>query len=340
MSFLKMILLSIRALILSRAQLSIELLALRQQLVVLRRTVPRPQVHRMDRLFWVVISRLWKDWRKALIIVKPETVIKWHRQGFKMYWRWRSRVRTLGRPKVDKEIRELISRISQENPLWGVPRIQSELHLLGYDVAASTVAKYRTRGTKPPSQTWRTFLNNHVDQIAAVDFFTVPTISFRVLFCFLVLRHDRRKVVHFNVTAHPTAFWTGQQMVEAFPEESAPRYVLRDQDKIYGGEFCQRLTGLGIDELITAPRSPFQNPYAERLVGLIRRECLDHVIILNENHLRAILRSYLSYYHEARPHLSLERNSPVPWEVELPAKGTVVAIQQVGGLHHRYKRCA
>ena len=185
--------------------------------MVLRRTVPRPQVHRKDRLFWVVISHLWKDWRKALIIVKPETVIKWHRQGFKMYWHWRSRARNLGRPKVDKEVRELIGRMSQENPLWGVPRIQSELRLLGHDVAASTVAKYRTRGTNPPSQTWRTFLDNHVDQIAAVDFFTVPTVSFRVLFCFLVMRHDRRKVVHFNVTKHPTAFWTGQQMVQAFP---------------------------------------------------------------------------------------------------------------------------
>jgi hypothetical protein len=243
MSFLKMILHSICALILSRAQLSIELLALRQQLLVLRRTVPRPQVHRKERLFWVVLSRIWKDWRKVLIIVRPETVIKWHRQGFKMYWRWRSGTRNFGRPKVDKEIRELIGRISRDNPLWSVPRIQSELHPLGYDVAASTVAKYRIRGTNPPSQAWRTFLDNHVDQIVAVDFFTVPTISFRVLFCFLVLRHDRRKVVHFNVTKYPTTFWTGQQIVEAFPEDSTPRYVLRDQDKIYGGEFCQRLKG-------------------------------------------------------------------------------------------------
>jgi transposase InsO family protein len=340
MSVLKMIFLSVRALIVSRADLSLELLALRQQLVVLRRTVQRPQVCNQDRLFWVVLSRIWKDWRKALVIVKPETVIKWHRQGFKMYWRWKSRTRNSGHPKLDEEIRDLIRRISDENPLWGVPRIQSELHLLGYDVAASTVAKYRIRGRKPPSQTWRTFLDNHVDQIAAVDFFTVPTISFRELFCFLVLRHDRRKVVHFNVTEHPTAFWTGQQIVEAFPENSALRYLLRDQDKIYGDEFCQRLKGLGIEEVMTAPQSPFQNPYAERIVGSIRRECLDHVMVLNENHLRAILRSYLSYYHEARPHLSLERNSPIPRQVELPAKGRVIATQQVGGLHHRYKRCA
>jgi putative transposase len=290
MSVLKMIFLSVRALIVSRAELSLELLALRQQLVVLRRTVLRPEIHRGDRLFWIVLSRIWQDWQKSLVIVKPKTVIKWHRQGFKMYWRWRSRTRNSGRPKVDKEIQELIGRISQENPLWGIPRIQSELRLLGYDVAASTVAKYRIRGTKPPSQTWRTFLDNHVDQIAAVDFFTVPTLSFRVLFCFLVLRHDRRKVIHFNVSEHPTALWTGQQMVEAFPEDSAPRYLLRDQDQIYGDEFCQRLKGLGMEEVMTAPQSPFQNPYAERIVGSIRRECLDHVMVLNENHLRAILR--------------------------------------------------
>jgi len=212
----KMILVFVRGLIVNRIKLSLELLALRHQLVVLRRTVQRPQIQNRDRRFWIVVSRIWNDWQKALIIVKPETVIKWHRQGFTLYWRWKSRARQTGRPKLDKEIRDLIRRISDENPLWGVPRIQSELRLLGYEVAESTVAKYRVRNSKPPSQTWKNFLENHVKEINSIDFFTVPTITFRILFCFVVLRHDRRQVVHFNVTAHPTAFWTGQQMIKLF----------------------------------------------------------------------------------------------------------------------------
>ena len=205
----------------NRAKLSLELLALRHQLVVLRRTVQRPQIQNRDRWFWIVVSRIWKDWRQALIFVKPETVIKWHRQGFKRYWRWKSRSSQVGRPKLDQEIRDLIRRISGENPLWGVPRIQSDLGLLGYEVAESTVAKYRVRSPKPPSQTWKTFLENHAGEIISIDFFTVPTVTFRILFCFVVLKQDRRQVVHFNVTSHPTAFWTGQQMIQAFPEDTA-----------------------------------------------------------------------------------------------------------------------
>jgi putative transposase len=287
-----------------------------------------------------VVSRIWKDWRQALIIVKPETIIKWHRQGFRMYWRWKSQSRQVGRPKLDKEIRDLIRRISDENPLWGVPRIQSELRLLGYEVAESTVAKYRVRSPKPPSQTWKTFLENHAGEIISIDFFTVPTITFRILFCFVVLRHNRRQVVHFNVTAHPTAFWTGQQMVQAFPEDTAPRYLLRDQDRVYGANFTERVQAMGIREVLSAPASPWQRALVERLIGSIRRECLDHVIVLDQNHLRRILTSYFSYYHQSRPHLSLKRNSPIPREVESPSKGTVIAIPQVGGLHHRYQRCA
>jgi putative transposase len=235
MPFWKMILVFVRGLIVSRAKLSLELLALRQQLVVLRRTVQRPQIQNRDRWFWIVVSRIWKDWQQALIIVKPETVIKWHRQGFRMYWRWKSRSQ-VGRPKLDKEIRDLIRRISDENPLWGVPRLQSELRLLGYEIAESTVAKYRVRSPQPPSQTWKAFLENHAGEIVSIDFFTVPTITFRILFCFVVLRHDRRQVVHFNVTAHPTAFWTGQQIIQAFPEDTAPKYLLRDQDRVYGAD--------------------------------------------------------------------------------------------------------
>ena len=329
----------IRSLILPRTALAAENLALRQQLAILNRKIHRPQLHRRDRFFWVILSRLWKNWREVLIIVKPETVIKWHRQGFKLYWRWKSKA-PVGRPKIDKEIRELIRKMSRENPLWGVPRIQAELRLLGLDLAESTVAKYRIRSSTSPSQTWKTFLANHAKQIAAIDFFTVPTLTFRNLYCFIILLHDRRQVIHFNVTAHPTAEWTAQQIIEAFPEDSAPRYLLRDRDQIYGAEFRLRVQGMQIEEVITAPRSPFQNPYAERVIGSIRRECLDHLIIIGEDHLRRALRDYFDYYHSPRPHQGLERNSPIPREVEGPVKGKVISIPQVGGLHHCYRRAA
>jgi putative transposase len=329
----------IRSLIVSRTALAAENLALRQQLAVFNRKIHRPHLHRQDRFFWVILSRLWKNWREVLIIVKPETVIRWHRQGFKLYWRWKSKA-PVGRPKIDKEIRELIGKMSRENPLWGVPRIQAELRLLGHDLAESTVAKYRVRGRTSPSQTWKTFLANHAKLIAAIDFFTVPTLTFRNLYCFIILLHDRRQVVHFNVTAHPTAEWTARQLIEAFPEDSAPRYLLRDRDQIYGEEFRLRVKGMQIEEVITAPQSPFQNPYAEHVIGSIRRECLDHLIIIGEDQLRRILRDYLDYYHNSRPHEALERNSPFPREIEAPAKGKVIAIPQVGGLHHRYRRAA
>lgn len=230
--------------------------------------------------------------------------------------------------------------MAQENPTWGAPRIQSELRLLGYTVAESTVARYMGRRRKPPSPTWRTFLDNHVPDIAAIDFFVVATVSFRLLYCFLVLRHDRRRVVHFNVTPYPTARWTAQQIVEAFPFDEAPRFLIRDRDASYGLDFRERVKHMGIEEVVIAYRSPWQNPFAERLVGSIRRECLDHVIVLNEAHLMRILRAYFAYYHEARTHLSLERNAPVPRRVEPPEQGKIVAIPQVGGRHHRYTRAA
>jgi putative transposase len=330
----------IRCLIAPRLRLAAEILALRQQLAVLNRSTRRPQLGRRDRLFWVILAKLWRNWREVLIIVKPETVVKWHKEGFRLYWRWKSKSRRVGRPQIDKEIRELITRISRENPLWGVPRIQSELRLLGVEVAASTVAKYRIKVAKPPSQTWKTFLENHVEQIASIDFFTVPTVKFRVLYCFLVLLHDRRRAVHFNVTEHPTAAWTAQQMIEAFPEDTVPRFLLRDRDSIYGEEFHRRIKGMGIEEVPTAPHSPWQNPFIERLIGSIRRECLDHLIIINEDHLRRILREYFDYYHHCRPHQSLERNSPRPREIEASKKGKVVSISQAGGLHHLYRRAA
>ena len=338
MCILRIILLLFRALFRDGSQLALENLALRQQLAVLKRSVKRPRLRSRDRLFWACLSQLWTNWRSSLIIVRPETVLRWHRQGFRYFWRWKSS----GRPCVSPELIRLIRRMSQENPLWGAPRIHSELLLLGYEVAEATVAKYMTRRSRrPPSQTWRTFLRNHLRTTVACDFFVVPTATFRLLFCFIVLTHDRRRILHLNVTAHPTAEWTAQQIVEAFPGDGTePRYLLRDRDAIYGVWFRHRVAGLGIKEILTAPQSPWQNPYAERVIGSIRRECLDHLIILGEQHLRNILMDYANYYNVSRPHLSLERNAPIPRSVEPSALGAVVAIPEVGGLHHRYTRAA
>ncbi len=339
MSVVRVLVILFRACLLSHAALTAENLALRQQLGVLQRSVMRPRLRRRDRVFWVWLSRLWVDWQSSLMIVKPDTVVGWHRAGFRLYWRWKSRNRT-GRPKVEAEIRRLIRQMSGQNATWGAPRIQSELALLGYDIAESTVANYMIRHRKPPSQTWRTFLENHVGDIVAIDFFVVPTVRFRLLYCLIVLRHDRRRVVHFNVTAHPTARWTGQQIVEAFPFDEAPRFLIRDRDAIYGVDFRERVEHIGIEEVIIAYRSPWQSPYVERLVGSIRRECLDHVIVFGEAHLRRILGAYIDYYHGSRTHLSLDKDAPNPRDVQLPTMGEVIELPEVGGLHHRYERRA
>ena len=328
-----------KALLRSRSSLVAENLALRQQLAVLQRTGKKPKLRKRDRLFWIWLSRLWRGWKAALVIVQPETVIRWHRQGFRWYWRQKSRGKP-GRPRIDPPLRQLIHRMSQDNPTWGSPRILSELQLLGYAVAESTVAKYMARQPKSPSPTWRNFLKNHAGQIAAVDFFTVPTVTFRILYVFIVLSHDRRKIVHLNVTAHPTAQWTAHQIRQAFPEESAPRFLIRDNDGIYGHAFQRQLDVMGIRDVRTAYRSPWQNAYAERVIGSIRRECLDHMIILNENHLRKVLAEYVDYYNTIRPHLSLDRNAPIPRHVEPPEAGKVVATPILGGLHHHYHRAA
>ena len=235
--------------------------------------------------------------------------------------------------------------MSRENPTWGAPRFLSELLWLGHDVAEGdvaegTAAKYMVRISKPPSQTWRTFLANHISDIAACDFFTVPTVTFRILYVLIVLRHDRRQVVHFNVTTTPYAEWSAQQISNAFPYEKAPRFLLRDRDGIYGVYFQNRVKSLGIEEVPTAPRSPWQNPYCERVLGSIRRECLNHVIVLDEAHLKRILTAYFQYYHESRCHLALDRNAPVPRQIEAPDRGAVISIPQVGGLHYRYTRRA
>ena len=212
--------------------------------------------------------------------------------------------------------------------------------MLGIQVSQATVAKYMFKQGLPPSQTWRTFLGNHSKDLVSVDFFTVPTATFRILYVFLVLRHERREVVHFNVTEHPTAQWTAQQMVEAFPWNPVPQYLLRDRDKTYGASFRHRVHSLGLQEVLTAPRSPWKNPYVERLIGSIRRECIDHVIVFNEMHLKRTLRAYFSYYHKARTHLALDKQCPEPRSVSQPDQGTVIAVPHVGGLHHEYRRAA
>jgi putative transposase len=269
MALFPFLLLLARSFFAPRLELMAEILALRQQLAILNRTAKRPSLRFQDRLFWIALSRFWRDWRSALLIVKPETVINWHRQGFRLYWRWKSKAGRPGRPRIDAEIRELIRRISRENPLWGTPRIKAELHLLGFEVAESTVAKYRIKTLKPSSQTWKTFLSNHAGEIIGIDFFTVPTATFRNLYCFIILLHERRQVVHFNITEHPTAAWTAQQMIEAFPEDSAPRFLLRDRDSIYGHDFQRRVAGMQIEEVITAPHSPFQNDYASHYTSSV-----------------------------------------------------------------------
>ena len=295
----------------SRRSLILENLALRQQLAVYKRSVKRPRLRQTDRIFWVWLSRCWAGWRSVIDIVRPKTVLAWHRQGFRRYWRWKSRPlgRTSGRPRVTQEIRELIRTMKQSNPLWGAPRIHGELLKLGFEISERTISRLLPKTRQSPSQSWRVFLTNHASDLVALDFFTVPTISFRILYVFVVLSLERRRVVHFNVTDNPTAFWTGQQMIEAFPED-------------------------------TAPRSPWQNAFAERLIGSMRRECLDHVIVLNRKHLRRILTNYFRYYHRSRTHLGLDKDAPIKREAQGPELGKVVEFPEVGGLHHRYERRA
>ena len=324
----------------SQRQLVLENLALKQQVIMLRQSVKRPTATSADRMFWMLYSRYVDGWRSTLHALHPDTVVRWHRKGFRLYWRWKSRGRKPGRPAINRNLRKLIRDMQAANLGWGAPRIHGELLKLGIDISQSTVSKYMLNLKKPPSQTWRTFLTNHADCVAAADFFTIPTANFRVLYVFIVLSHDRRHIAYFNATEHPTAHWTAQQLVEAFPFDTAPRYLLRDRDAIYGKKVKRRIRSLGIDEVITAPRSPWQNPYVERVIGSIRRECLNHVIVLNERHLRRILRDYFDYYHNSRTHLSLNKDPPDPRAVESAQYGDIVALPRVGGLHHRYTRIA
>jgi len=220
--------------------------------------------------------------------------------------------RRLGRPPVRLEIRTLIRTLAQANPLWRAPRIHGELQKLGIEVSERTVSRVLRSVKRPPSQTWRTFLRNHTGEIVAVDFFTVPTIRLRLLFVFLVIEHQRRKVLHCGVTEHPTSEWTAQQIVAAFSERDSKHYLVRDRDSVYGHEVRRRIQSLGIREVVTAPRSPWQNAFPERLIGSIQRDCLDYVLVLGQRHLRRLMKNYLNYYHRSRTHLALAKDTPEP----------------------------
>jgi transposase InsO family protein len=320
----------------SRAALEAEIWTLRQQINVLRRTAPkRLSFSVFDRLVFVGLYRLFPKICDALAIVKPDTIFGWHRAGFRLYWRWKSRRRG-GRPKVPLEIRRLIREMSIANSLWGAPRIHGELLKLGIDIGQTSVAKYMVRRRGPPSQGWNTFIRNHADGIAAMDLFVVPTISFRLLYGLLIMGHGRRQILWFGVTPHPTAEWIANQLTEACGWEQVPRYLIRDRDGAYGEVFIRRLRSMGIRDRPTSPRSPWQNGFVERLIGSIRRECLDHVVVLGERHLRHVLLSYMNYYNEMRTHLSMGKDAPVPRAVE--RVGHINCRPVLGGLHHQYLR--
>jgi transposase InsO family protein len=272
-----------------------------------------------------------------MVLVKPATVVQWHRQGFRLFWRWRSRP---GRPSLGREVRDLIRQMNLANPLWGAPRIHGELLKLGFEISQATVAKYIMRRLGRPSPTWRSFLRNQATGIAAIDMFVVASASFRLLYVMIILIHDRRRIVRFDVTRNPTAGWLARQITDAFPWNTAPCYLLRDRDSSYGQDFRKQVDAMGIAEVVSAARSPWQNAYVERVIGSLRRECRDHIVIFNERHLRRILSSYADYYHRSRTHLSLDKDCPVPRLVMPPSIGSVVAIPQVNGLHHRYERLA
>src|SRR5215831_611062 len=319
-------------------QVALENAALRQQLAILKRERPRPKLHYRDRLFWILLMQIWEKWRTALVIVQPATVVSWHRRRFRRYWWKLSQNNGSGRAQVAAELRKLVRTMVAANVTWGAPRIHGELLKLGFEISERTVSRLMPKRRKKPSQTWKTFLTNHIGQLVSIDFFTVSTVQLRVLFVFVVLAHERRRLVHFNVTEHPTAEWTAQQIIEAFPEDAAPRYLIRDRDGVYGRHFRNRVEGMGIQEVLTAAQSPWQNPFAERLIGSIRRECLNHMIVLGERYLRWMLRRYFRYYLDSRTHLSLDKDAPNRRPIQ--SVGDIVAIPQVGGLHHRYERRA
>ena len=336
LDFLKSIIWSLFWRVVARSSVEADLVALRHQVAVLQRqTRHRPKLTRWDRLFFVALYRLQPSVLRSISIVRSETVVRWHRTGFRLFWKYKSRAKA-GRPRVAAEVRALIREISVANPPWGAPRIHGELLKLGIDVSQSTVANYMVRRRLPPSQRWLTFMRNHADGIAAVDPFVVPTIGFRLLFGLVILNHDRRQIVHIAATYQPTADWIACQIVEAFPRETAPKYLLRDRDRGYGNLFRKRLVAMGIRDQPVAPRSPWQNGYVERVIGSILQDLLDHVIVVGEGHLRRLLRAYAEYYNTYRTHLGLDKDTPFGRPVH--NRGKIIPKPKLGGLHHVYVR--
>jgi putative transposase len=330
---------------LSREDLILENMALRQQLLALHTKRPRRRLSAAHKLFWVALRRLWSGWKGSVILVTPRTVVAWHRAGFRMYWKWLSRARRRGgRTRVSKEIRALIFRMAVENPTWGAPRIHGELLKLGFDLSEPTVSRWLRRAprTSDPARCWLTFLRNHREAIAAMDFFTVPTLTFGVLYCFFVIGHDRRTILRFNVTRAPNALWIVQQMREAWPYTSAHRFLLFDRDAKFGNDVVATAKDLGSEPVRTAFRSPWQNGVAERWVGSCRHDLLDHVIVFHERHLKRLMAEYVRYYHEDRTHLGLAKDTPTGRPVAIPsAVGTKIqSLPRLGGLHHRYDLAA
>ena len=327
----------------SRRDLLLENLARRQQLLAVQRRRPRPRLARLDRLLWVVARRLWPQWKQALVIATPETVVRWHRAGFRLYWNWISRHRkALGRKRISKPLRDLIFRMVADNPTWGAPRIHGELLKLGFDISERTVSRVSRAPKNPePAKRWQAFLQNHREAISAMDFFTVPTLTFGVLYCFFVIAHDRRRILHCNVTRHPTGLWITQQLREAFPYDSQHKYLILDRDAKFGEAVSNSVDAVGLKAVRTSFRSPWQNGIAERWVGSCRRDLLDHVIPLNERHLKRLLSDYVRYYHLDRTHLGLEKDTPNLRPVaQLSHDSQVVSFQRLGGLHHRYDLAA
>jgi transposase InsO family protein len=329
----------------SRHNLLLENLALRQQLSVLKKKRPQPRFAAPDKLFWVILRQFWSGWKRALVLVQLETVVRWHRAGFKLYWTWLSRHRTrAGRKCVSKELRELIFRMVAENPTWGAPRIHGELKTLCFDISERTVLRWMRKAPRnpEPAKRWMTFLNNHREAIAAMDFFTVPTLTFGVLYCFFIIAHDRRRILHCNVTKHPTSAWVIQQLREAFPYDSAPGHLIFDRGANFNQEVIDTVKTFGIQPKRTSIRSPRQNGVAERWVGSCRRDLLDHVIVLNTGHLKRLMNDYVRYYHDDRTHLSLAKGTPAGRETENNAGigRKVVSMPRLGGLHNRYDLAA
>jgi transposase InsO family protein len=320
----------------SRSRLRAENLFLRHQLnIALRQAPSRIRLSGGDHALLVLMTKLWPHLVGMARVVQPETILRWHRIGFRVFWWWKSR-KLAGRPKIDQDLRDPIRRISTENPLWGASRVHGELLMLGFEVAQSTVSKYLVRRQNPPSQSWKTFLRNHGEAIAAIDMCVVPTVTFELLFAFLVLGRGRRHLLWFEVTRHPTAEWLARQITEAFPWASAPTYLVRDNDRAYGLVFQRRVRAMGIRDRPISSSSPWQNGIAERLIGTLRRECLDQMLVFGEAHLRRILSAYAAYYNQARTHMALQKDAPLHRAVQ--RKGTIIAIPVLSGLHHRYAR--